>query len=66
MKPGERYELGEIELVIPKEKQANLENHWLVIRIEDIPLDVPADKISSGYDYAHGDKRIFNQRNRQR
>jgi hypothetical protein len=66
MKPGERYELGELELVIPKERQADLGNHWLVIQIEDITLDVPVAKIGSGYDYAHSDKQIFNRHNNRK
>ena len=41
MKPGERHEFEGIELTIPREGQTDLENYWLVIQIEDIPLSNP-------------------------
>ena len=62
MLPNDEYQLGPISFWIPKEADADLSKHWLVVQMDDIALDIPATEQRDGYAYAQSCRDIFVRR----
>lgn len=61
MRPGDVHSLGELYFHIPIERPMDLSQHWLVVQMEDVVLDVAEEKQRKGYAYAHSCKDIFSE-----
>ena len=61
MSPGDMHSLGELYFTIPRDASVDLSKHWLVVRMEDIVLDVPEEQRRKGYAFAHSPRDIFTQ-----
>lgn len=62
MLPNDEYQLGPISFWIPKEADVDLSKHWLVVRMDDIALDVAGKEPRDGYAYAQSCRDIFVRR----
>lgn len=59
MSPGDAHNLGELYFYIPRDDSVDVSKHWLVVEMADTVLDVPEEKRSKGYAYAHSRRDIF-------
>ena len=59
MSPKEEYELSNLHFLIPKESGIDLTKRWFVAEIQTDALDLPDEKIKSGFVYAFSCKDIF-------
>ncbi len=60
MLPGDEYRFDGAEFLIPKLSETDLSKHWLVVEMEDIALELPAEEDSvEGYAFANSCRDVF-------
>jgi hypothetical protein len=59
MRPGDVHSLDELYFHIPIERSMDFSQHWLVVQMEEVALDVAEEKQPKGHAYAHSCKDIF-------
>lgn len=59
VQPRDSFSLGELYFHIPVENSIDLSKHWLVVKIEDTPLDVAEEERGKGYAFAHSRRDLF-------
>lgn len=59
MRPGDEHSLDELYFHIPIERSMDFSQHWLVVQMEEVSLDVAEENHPKGHSYAHSCKDIF-------
>ena len=59
MSPREEYPLSGLRFSLPKERNLDLANRWLVVEIQDYSLDLATDEQRTGYAFVHSCSDIF-------
>jgi hypothetical protein len=60
MRPGDEYSLVDLRFKIPKEASTDWAQHWLVLELGEIALDIEdGDDEKVGYAFAHSERNIF-------
>lgn len=63
MIPGDEFSLESIHFSIPRDEMKDISSYWLVAQMVDNTLDLPEERDTEGYAFAHSSRDIFAQKN---